>query len=251
MTAKLNQILAVEKGTKAQNYSKIDTIDKALQKPELFNGFHKEYLKINEESEDMPAESKRVQRTVRDELRQVVNLSTEWWNLTATKDWTNCEAMADVVMDDGTGSPFLRGVPVTYLLFLEKQLTDFRAMAGRIPVLDESEDWVHDVNSGLFKSNVIKTHRTKKEPRVLRLTPTTTEHPGTSQVNMDDRIVGHWHTTRHSGAMRKPDREKLLERVDKLLKAVKQAREAANSIEVTDQPRIGETVFGYLMDGMV
>ncbi len=46
-------------------------------------------------------------------------------------------------------------------------------------------------------------------------------------------------------------REKLLERIDKLLKAVKQAREAANGIEVIEQPRIGETVFGFLMEGLI
>lgn len=248
MTAKLNQILAVEKGVKAQNYGKIGEIDKTLQKSDLFNGFHKDYHKVNEDNEELPTESKRVQKTVRDELRQVIGLSTEWWNLTAMKDWTNCGAKADIVLDGGT---LQRNVPVTYLLFLEKQLTDLRTMAGRLPTLDESENWTHDENSGLYKSGVVKTHRTKKVPRVLTLTPTTEHHPGTAQVYTDDIIAGHWHTTRHSGAMRKPDRERLLERIDRLLRAVKQAREQANGIEVTDEPRIGEVLFDYLTDGLV
>ncbi len=253
MTAKLNQILAVEKGVKAQNYGKIGEIDKTLQKSDLFNGFHKEYHKVNEENEDLPAESKRVQKTVRYELRQVISLSIEWWNLTATKDWTNCEAKASIILDGGTDNEHTlqNDVPVTYLLFLEKQLIDLRTMAGRLPTLDESENWTHDANAGLYKSGVVKTHRTKKVPRVLTLTPTTEHHPGTAQVYTDDIIAGHWHTTRHSGAMRKSDREKLLERIDRLLKAVKQAREEANGIEVTDEPRIGEVLFDYLTEGLV
>lgn len=61
MTAKLNQIIAIEKGVKAQTYSALTEIHKAVQKPELFNGFAKTYQKVNEEGEDLPAERKRVQ----------------------------------------------------------------------------------------------------------------------------------------------------------------------------------------------
>lgn len=250
MTARLNQILAVEKGVKAQNYGKIGEIDKFLQKPDLFSGFHKEYHKKDEDGEDLPPESKRVQKTVRDELRNVVNLSTEWWNLTATKDWTNCEAKADVTVD-GEVHPILTNVPVTYLLFLEKQITDMRTMAARLPLLDESETWTHDENSGLYKSREVVTHRTKKVPKVITLVQTTEHHPGQAQVYMDDVPAGNWHTTRHSGAMRKPDREKLLERIDQLLRAVKKAREEANGHQVVQTPRVGETVFDFLMQDIV
>src|SRR5260370_39917831 len=84
MTAKLNQILAVEKGVKAQNYGKIGEIDKTLQKSDLINGFHKEYHKINQNNEDLPAESKRVQKTVRDALRQVLRFTPQAWKQTTS-----------------------------------------------------------------------------------------------------------------------------------------------------------------------
>jgi hypothetical protein len=249
MTARLNQILAVLKAVKPQNIAKIDEIDKMLQKPELFNGMHRVYQKKNEDGDDLPAESKKVQRTVKDELRKAIALTTEYWNLTAVREWTNCVAKADVKLDDGT--VILSGVPASYLLFLEKQLTDFRTLVARAPLLDASEDWTLDPNSGLHKSNEIKTHKTQKQPRVLRLTPTTVEHPGTSQVYMDDVLVGHWHTTRQSGAMRKPDQEWALGRIDQLLQAVKKAREEANGHQVVETPKIGELVFDFLMEGVI
>jgi len=35
-------------------------------------------------------------------------------------------------------------VPATYLLFLEKQLTDLHTLVSKLPVLDASETWVFD-----------------------------------------------------------------------------------------------------------
>lgn len=248
MTAKLNQVIAIEKGIKSRVYSEVGEIDKVLQKPDLFNGFAKEYRKFDEDGEDLPPERKRVQHVVKDEMRRVAKLSTEWMDVTARKDWANCEARADIVLADDI---ILRSVPVTYLLFLEKQLTDLRTMVGRIPVLDDSENWTYDEASGLFKTDVARTHRTKKVPKPIVLYPATEQHPAQTQLYTEDVLAGHWHTTRHSGAMTKPDKEKLAERVEKLLQAVKAAREEANGADAPDDSRVGDAVFGYLFEDII
>ena len=59
--AKLNQIIAIEKGVKARVYGELTELHKAVQKPELFNGFSKTYQKKDDDGEDLPAEKKRVQ----------------------------------------------------------------------------------------------------------------------------------------------------------------------------------------------
>jgi hypothetical protein len=58
---KLNQVIAIEKGTKSRVYSNISEVYKAVQKSELFNGFTRRWRKLKEDVEDRPEEKKRVQ----------------------------------------------------------------------------------------------------------------------------------------------------------------------------------------------
>lgn len=243
--SKLNQIIAVEKGIKSRVYGEISDLHKAIQKPDLFNGFVRNYEKKEEEGEDLPSEKKRVQYTVDEVLRSVERLSTEWMDVTARKDWTNCDARADIVVD---GQVLVSKVPVTYLLFLEKQLTDLRTFAGCLPVLDEGEKWDKDVNSGFFVTEPTSQHRTKKVQKPIVLYPATPEHPAQTQMITEDVMVGYWKQTKQSGAMPKPEKQDLVERVEKLLQAVKQAREEANAREESPAPKIGMTLFNYLME---
>jgi hypothetical protein len=244
--AKLNQVIAIEKGIKSRVYGEITDINKVIQKPELFGGFAKEYRKKDDDGEDLPAERKRVQYTAGDLLRQVERLSTELMDVVARKDWTNCAAVADVTVDSQT---IIAGAPVTFLLFLEKQLTDLRTLAGNLPVLDEGETWSLDQNSGLYKTEPTQTHRTKKVQKPIVLYPATPEHPAQTHLASEDVIAGFWHLVKHSGAMPKPEKLALLERIEKLLQAVKHGREEANSVDVTEPPPVGGPIFAYLLLG--
>ena len=245
MAAKLNQIIAIEKGIKSKSYSEVSVLHKAAQKPDLFNGFQKTYQPKDEnDDEKLPGEKKRVQFSVPDVLRSVARATTDLFDVTARKDWTNCVAKADVVVDDVT---LLTGAPVSFLLFLEKQLTDIRTFVDTLPVLDEGEDWKKDVNSGLYKSEATQTHRTKKVQKPIVLYNATPEHPAQTQMVTEDIISGFWTTVKQSGAMPKPDKQEMFERVDKLLRAVKTAREAANIQEEVPVQAVGTAVFDYIL----
>lgn len=243
--AKLNQIIAIEKGVKSQTYSNITSVDKAVQKPELFNGFSKTYQKRDDEGEDLSPERKRVQFSADYVLKTVGLTLGELMDLTARKDWTNCEAKAAVEVD---GKILIPPAPVSYLLFLEKQLTDLRTLIGRIPVLDDAESWTEDHQAGLYKTEEVRTHRTKKVQRPLVLYQATPEHPAQTQIITEDIIAGFWVQVKQSGALPKPEQVELLVRVEKLLHAVKQARESANMTEEVESPKVGEAIFGYLME---
>lgn len=225
MAVRLNQIIAIEKGVKARVYSALSEMNKAIQKPDIFNGFAKSYQKADEAGEDLPAESKRVQHTVAEVLATVRDDVASLVNVTARKDFTNCVASADVVVD---GTTLIVGAPVTFLLFLEKHITDLRTFFGNLPVLDDAEDWTFDENATLFKSRETKTHRTKKVQRPIVLYDATDKHPAQTQLLVEDVIAGHWSTTKHSGAIPKWRRQELVARADTLLNAVKMAREKAN-----------------------
>lgn len=244
---KLNQIIAIEKGVKARVYGGLTELNKAIQKPDLFNGFSKTYQpKDDDESEALPPEKKRVQYVTEEVLRAVERGMTELMEVTARKDWTNCAAAGDIVVD---GVTLIPGAPVSFLLFLEKQLTDLRTLVANMPVLDEGETWAKDVNSGLYKTDATQTHRTKKVQKAIVLYPATPEHPAQTQMITEDIIAGFWSQTKHSGAMPKPAKQALAERVEKLLRATKEAREAANMHDEIPTPKVGAAVFGYLLEG--
>lgn len=114
---KLNQIIAVEKGVKSKAYAEVTDAHHRLQKSALLAGISRTYQPKDEEGEQYPPESTRVQVRAEEVLRQTATTLTRLFDVTATKDWANCEAKADVVVD---GQVLLRAVPATYLLFLEK-----------------------------------------------------------------------------------------------------------------------------------
>jgi len=160
--AKLNQIIAVEKGIKSRSFQDLTEAHHAVQKPALLSGISRTYLAKDEEGEQLPPESTRVQTRAEDVLRQISTTLTRLFDVTATKDATNCVARADVVVDDRV---LLADVPVTYLLFLEKQLTDLHTFVKKLPVLDAAESWVFNDSADCWSTEPVRTNRTKKVTR--------------------------------------------------------------------------------------
>ncbi len=243
--AKLNQIIAIEKGVKARAGAAVNENYALIQKPELFNGFTKTYQPKDEDGDTLPNESKFVQLQGGVMLDAICKATSELFAVTARKDWTNMQAKASVKLDDAV---LIEDVPVTFLLFLEKNLTDMRTIIGKIPVLDAAEDWSVDPNSGLYKTSTVSTSRTKKVQRPLVLYPATDKHPAQTQIVTEDVMAGLWSTVKLSGAMPRPVVVGYLERVEKLLKAVKEAREEANMATEVPSPDVGAAVWNYVFN---
>ncbi|MBM7441326.1 hypothetical protein [Streptomyces sp. HB132] len=240
--AKLNQIIAVEKGVKSKSLQDITAAHHKVQKPALLAGISRTYQPKDEEGEQLPPESTRVQIKAEEALREMSASLTRLFDVTATKDWANCSARADVVVD---GRTVVSEVPVSYLLFLEKQLTDLHTFVKKLPVLDASESWSLDPSTDWWKTDPVRTIRTKKVPRNHVKAEATDKHPAQVDVYYEDVPIGYWTTVKFSGALPARRVNELLDRVEKLQHAVKFAREEANGAEVTDQ-RVGDAVFGYL-----
>lgn len=239
---KLNQIIAVEKGVKSKAVQDVNGAHQKVQKPALLAGISRTYQPKDEEGEQLPPESTRVQVQGEDVLREMAASLTRLFDVTATKDWANCTARADVTVE---GRTILADVPVSYLLFLEKQLTDLHAFVRKLPTLDAAESWSHDPSTDWWKTDPVRTIRTKKVPRNHVKAEATEKHPAQVEVYYEDVPIGYWTTVKFSGALPARRVNKLVERVEKLQQAVKFAREEANATEITDQ-RAGEAVFGYL-----
>lgn len=242
--SKLNQILAVEKGMKARSYRSVTDLHKQIQKNALVTGMTRSYEPVNDEDEQLPSETTLVQVNVKDVIEQASKEWTASWDVTATKEWGNTKAFADV-KDPETGDVIVEAVPVTFLLFLEKQLSDLHTFVDSLPILDPAEKWTLDSSTGLYTTDEITTHRTKKMPRVIVKYEATTEHPAQTELFSEDKIVGYWKARKFSGAIPEAKRKEMLKRVEALQNAVKRAREEANSIVVDDQ-KVSAKLIGYV-----
>ena len=188
---KLNQIIAVEKGVKSKSFADLTDAHHAVQKTGPLAGIARTYQPKDEEGEQLPAESTRVQLKAEEILRKVADTLTRLFDVTATKDWSNLTARADIVVD---GQTIAREVPVTYLLFLEKQLVDLHTFVKKLPVLDAAESWTRDDSTDSWKTDPVRTIRTKKVPRNHVKAEATEKHPAQVDVYYEDVAVGYWTT---------------------------------------------------------
>ncbi len=238
----LNKIVAVEKAVKSSSYKRFTKVHQKLQKTALLSGISRIYRPRDDDGDLLPAEQTRVQVRAQDAMREVTEELTRLFDVVATKDWANMQARANVEVE---GQVLLENVPVTYLLFLEKQLNDLKTFVDKLPVLDASEVWQWDENQACYATAPQETHRTKKVPRVLVKYEATEEHPAQTEVWHEDVVVGYWRTIRFSGALPAQRVKRLLDRIDTLSTAVKYAREEANSLKVEDV-KVGAKVLNWI-----
>jgi hypothetical protein len=243
MTTKQSQMIAIKKGTRSEYEKLLTKVYQTIEKRDQFLGLHKEYVPLDEDStEKLPPESKKVQASVDDLLDSILPVATRAFDVEATIDATNGIAKADIVVD---GRIIAKNVSVQTLLFIEKQLMDFRTLVGKLPTLATDQDWSVDPASGLSKTAVRETHRTKKVTSHTVVVPATDKHPAQVAQTTEDVIVGHWHSINTSGETSPMRVKELLAKIGDLQRAVQFARQEANSVDVTDV-RIGSAILGYV-----
>ena len=227
----LNQLLAVAKGTKAAAGKSFTSAYHRIQRAEPWSGITRVYRPKAEDGDRYSGETKLVQVRAADVIREIVTDVVRMVDVQGSLDATNQVARADVVVD---GTVLLAAVPVSTLLFLEKQLVDLNTFFSKMPTLDIADKWTWSTNARAYQSDILETTRTKKVPRNHVLAEATDKHPAQVQVFTEDVVEGFWVTTKFSGAMDGEDVREVLERIQKLSNAVKQARELANETQVQD-----------------
>lgn len=239
---KLNQVIAVVAGKKANAAKAITEAYHLIQKGPLFDGISRTYQPKTEEGDRLPPESKSIQVKVGDLIKTVTAALTEMFDVVATQDHANAEAEASIVID---GKTILFNVPVTHLLFLEKQSNDLATFVGKLPTLDPSEAWTYNESADQWATAPSETARTRKIPKAFVKAPATKEHPAQVETFHEDEIAGYWKTIKFSGAIPAKDKNEMLERVRKLHEAIVKAREEANGIEVKNAS-VGKEVLSYV-----
>lgn len=240
---KLNQVLAVERATKTRFKQVFDGIDKSIQKPDFFSGHSKTYQPVHEDGDTLPAESQKVQLRVADLLQSISSEMTRLIDHETTLQVGNTVGRANVVVE---GQTLVTDAPVSLLLSLEKAFVDLHTVIGRLPVLDNQQDWIFDSGSGLFRTDPVKTIRQRKVQKPLVLYPATAEHPAQTQIITEDELAGYWSKTLFSGAVTQEKKRALTEKCHRLIMAIKTARESANSVDVEDQ-KAGQALLDYVL----
>lgn len=240
---KLNQVNALVAGKKSEATKIISELYKLLQKEVLFDGRLRTYKPLDEEKgERFPQERQIVQQRVKPLINQASDAWTELFDLIATQDSGNQQARADIVAD---GKLVLADVPVTTLLFLEKQLNDIETFISKLPTPDPSEEWEYDPNIDGLKSRAAVSVKTKKVPRNHVKAEATDKFPAQVEVYTEDIVVGNWTQVFHTGRIPSKEKNVYLHNVRQLRDAVKLAREQANSVDVKPT-KIGRNLFNFV-----
>lgn len=242
----LNQIIAVRASVKNDVAQKITRFYHLLQRNELLSGLARTYNPVNDEDYRFPDETTQVQVKAATMLREASDHLVRLFDVTAAMDWTNQHARADIVLFGGDNPVVLvPDVPVSYLMFLEKQLVDLETLIRKLPTLSPTETWTFDPGTDTYKSNPIGTTKTQKVRKSHVLYPATDRHPAQVESYTEDQPIGTWTTVKLSGALPAERVNQLLERVTTLSQAVKFAREQANLVDIVDA-KPGRRIFEYL-----
>lgn len=220
----------------------IDQTYKDIQKPGLLNGMTRTYTPLDENGETLPSEEQLVQLRVPIALQVLQESFERIWDLTATIDFGNLEAKADVIID---GNVIAEGVPTTHLLWLEKQIHDLVTFLKKLPTLDPARRWEWSDQENAFATTPTKSNRTKKVLKVLEKSPGTDKHPAQTETYSDDVVIGTYEAINYSGAVSKVDQTRYLNRAEELLEAVSDARARANAVEVP-QVKIAGSLLDYV-----
>lgn len=256
MTTYLHQIIAVERGVEADAKRGLAEITRVLAvggDSDPLTGITRTYRPREEGGVQRPAEARRVQVTAADLLAGAQKSLTRLFDLKFTREYTNCYARADVIVD---GETLLSDVPAGYLLFLEGRLADLvKELIDRLPVLDQAEDW-HDYRedpslpAGVWASAPRETTSSQKVPQVQVLAPATKEHPAQVRPYETDVIGGYWTQVKLSGQLPAHVVQEIRGRATRLLEAVRYARELANTEEARDR-EAGAKVLGFVLGDAV
>lgn len=230
---KLSAAVAIERATKSAVATTVTSIHNQAQKAAVMNGLSKVYTPRDEAGETYPSENVKVQLTSQDACNQVSAALKKLFRITAEKDAANCLAKAPIIVD---GQVLAENVPATYLMFLEKQLDDLNTFVSKMVELDSSDNWTCNQSDGLFRNEKTVGNKVVKVKQALVLYPATEQHPAQTQIVDQDTVVGHWTTQKISGAIPRPRKLQLLERISTLSQAVKVAKDVANNLEVIPAP---------------
>ncbi len=239
---KLHQTIALVAGKKARAQKLLTEAHHGWNTAAI-SGMTRTYAPKDEEGDKLPPESKLVHLRVTDRIAEVIAKLIEYYDIVVTQETGNTAAKGPLIIDGET----VMMLPVTAILFLERQLVDLHAFVKQLPTLPADREWHWDDNKNCYATAPVQTVKTNKVPDALVLYPATKEHPAQTQAFNRDVAVGEYTTVHLSSAVPEADKAAMLTRVEKLQDDAKVAREIANSDDAEEQT-VGKVILDYVFN---
>lgn len=244
---KLHELLAVMADTTNAAQAVVNETSAVFsKKPDHFRGHTKtvRYFDDSREGENTD-ESKEMVTTVFDKLEHTFQSLGRHYDALLQLEMANGNARADLVVD---GTTIMKDVPATFLLGMESRLKAFRSVILAIPTLEMSVKWEEDPNLGdnVYRSAPTVTMKGEKTLKSRILVEPTKEHPAQVQQWNEDVPVARIELTHTSSMITPHMKSAMLSRTDKLIAAVKKARQRANCVEV-EKAEIAKDLFAYVL----
>jgi len=255
MAGKLHELLAVE-GDLEGIWRKVlaEALNTFTKKKNHFIGFVRPLVMFaDERQKENTTEQVARTTTVREKLAYVWVSTIRYFNAIAQKESTNQTACADLVVG---GKVLLPQMPATLLLGLESRLRQVREVYAGIPTLPPGIEWKLDpsVADDVYKSEVPEeAFKTEKVFRAQVLYEAKFPKDGEGGSSLPAQVekiaetvnIGLYKKTYWAGMLSTAEKSELLEKVDELLRSVKQARQRANSTKIVKLD-IGQVLYDYI-----
>jgi len=245
--AKLHELLAVMADTtnSAAAITK-ETEIVFVKKADHFRGHSKTvaFFESSREGENT-VEEKQMVSTVADKLEHAFKSVGRHYDALLQLEEANGRAKADLVID---GTTIMKDVPATFLLGMETRLKAVRQLILSIPTLEMSIKWSPDptLGDGVYRSDPTVAMKTEKVLKSRILVEPTKEHPAQVEKWNEDTPVARIETTHTSSMITPHEKSAMLIKCDKMISAVKKARQRANTVDVKDMS-IAKEIFGYIL----
>ncbi len=253
-TPLLHEILAVEQDVKAKaERARSQAIDTFRSKISHFSGIRRTFrpFAVDEAlgqtgGERLEAET-RLAKTVNDELAKVMREVGKSIDIGLRLDEANTRAKADIVVD---GKVLVENVPATFLLQLERRLRELRAVFKEAPTYDPVRLWSSDPSADkkhVLRAEPVVTIRKQRSRKYNVMYEATKEHPAQVDVVEVDEPVGEIRSYEWTGMLSTGKKAALLEQLDRLLAAVKQARSRANTTPIDKHQKMATVIREFLL----
>jgi len=122
------------------------------------------------------------------------------------------------------------------------------SLAQAVPTLDPAKGFRPDEQrgEGIFKARDVRKTRTSKQPKVIVKYEATKEHPAQTELLNIDVPIGTIEEQEWSGMMTPAEKAELLDRIEKLSRAVRSARSRANEVPVDTSKKLADSLLSYI-----
>lgn len=247
---KLHEILAVEQSLAEEaNHVTKDTIKNLSERRSMYEGMTKTHTIFDDGMQHLvqAQEQKEVQSTVQEQLDYMATEVSKYYDVVLQKESANQTARADIVIGDQIVA---KDIPAIVLLGLEKKLQSLLPVYNAIPTLDAARSW--EAAIGYAKPNVFRTKFAEERQQSVvtkewrEISPTTQHHAAQLKEVEATHNVGKYTIVSFSAALTSEDKAAKITRLQDMLRAVKEARQRANNVEVKAFPGFGTAIFSYI-----